>query len=164
MALSEFYESTIIKVEANFGFSNFTCTPDEITVRVGIEPDETRTKGDQKSILDGRRTIVVPFSSWSILSRCTSKDVNDHLRELLARLKVAKCPFDPAWGEPSFGILWKGNYLYAGSGPFYEADVLAGIAELGASLYQDIYQVDQDDEEVANDSEFRRIPKRFFSE
>jgi hypothetical protein len=41
--------------------------------------------------------------------------------------------------------LWEGNYLYAGSGPFYEADVIAGIATLGADLWQDIYQIDEDD-------------------
>ena len=164
MALSESYESTIVKVGAHFGFSDFTCSPNEITVRIGMDPDKTRTKGDQKSILEGRRTMVVPFSAWTISSRCESKDVNDHLRELLVRLTCAKRPFDPIWGQPSFGVLWKSNYLYAGSGPFYEGDVLAGIVEFGASLYQDIFQVDQDDEEVANSSQFRRIPKRYFSE
>jgi hypothetical protein len=93
------------------------------------------------------------------VSASNSKDINDHLRQLLVRLGAAKAPFDPEWGEPQFGILWKGNYLYAGSGPFYEPDVIAGVAGLGAALYQDIYQVDQDDSEVENKSEVRRIPR-----
>ncbi len=56
-------------------------------------------------------------------------------------------------------MLWKGNYLYAGSGPFYESDVLKGIARFDSDLYQDIYQIDQSEDEIANKSEFKRIPK-----
>ena len=67
------------------------------------------------------------------------------------------------WGERSFNVLWKGNYLYAGSGPFYEADVVAEVAELDAAIWQGIYQVDQADEELETESEFKRIPKAFFT-
>jgi len=55
-------------------------------------------------------------------------------------------------------VLWKGNYLYAGSGPFYETDVLKGIACFDAELYHDIYQIDQSEGEIENRSEFKRIP------
>ena len=151
MAQSEFYESTIIEVEATFGFDSFSCSPDEITRNFGIEPDDVRVKGDTRTVAGGRRTITVPFSSWSIASRCDSKDVNEHLRELLSRLVPARRPIHPSWGEPSFGVLWKGNYLYAGSGPFYEPDVIAGICAWEASLYQDIYQIDQEDRDPVFD-------------
>ena len=158
MSLSEFHASTIVKVEASFGFAEFACMPDEITDRLGITPDGVRTKGEpHPTPLNPEQRV--PFSSWHIESSSSSKDINDHLRQLLARLGAAKGPFDPKWGEPSFGVLWKGNYLYAGSGPFYEPDVIAGVAALGAALYQDIYQVDQDDSEIENKSEFRRIQK-----
>jgi len=49
--------------------------------------------------------------------------------------------------------------LYAGSGPFYESDVLKGIACFDAELYHDIYQIDQREGEIENRSEFKRIPK-----
>lgn len=151
MMLSDFYESTILRVEASFGFSAFECAPEAITSAIGLQPDETRLKGERRPVLGGRRTFVVPFSSWHITSGSPSKDVNVHLRQLLARLEPARRPFDPAWGTPSFGVTWKGSYLYAGSGPFYEADVIAGVAFLGAALHQDIYQVDDEDENAAEE-------------
>lgn len=164
MPISEFHESTIVKVEATFGFAYFTCSPEEITAKLGVQPDGVRVKGEQRVVVRGEttHTVRVPFSSWHMKSESTSKDINDHLRQLLLRLGVARLPFDPSWGEPSFGVLWKGNYLYAGSGPFYEPDVIAGIARLGAALYQDIYQVDEPEEPEA-DTGLQRIPKRYFT-
>jgi hypothetical protein len=158
MSISDFYASTIIKVEASFGFDHFECSPDDITLVLGIQPDEVRRKGDARILRNGRE-FLIPFSSWGISSSVMSKDVNDHLRQLLERIAPAAYHIRDEWGEPNFGVLWKGNYLYAGSGPFYEPDVIRGIARLGASLYQDIYQIDQDDDEVDNQSDLTRIPK-----
>ena len=148
MALSEFYESTILEVNASFGFHSFPCAPEAITERIGLQPDKTSTKDHPHRIGSDGQRILVPFSSWSIFSSSPSKDINEHLRQLLVRLGTAKLPFDPSWGEPHFGVLWKCSYLYAGTGPFYEPDVVTGIAAFTASLYQDIYQVDE-----ANDEE-----------
>ena len=142
MPISDFYASTVLKVGATFGFDHFACAPEEISDALGLQADETRTQGDMRRI--GPRSVPVHFNSWCIVSTADSKDVNDHLRQLLARLGPVASRFHPEWGEPSFGVVWKGNYLYAGSGPFYEPDVIAGIAALGASLYQDIYQVDSE--------------------
>jgi hypothetical protein len=66
---------------------------------------------------------------------------------LIHRLAHVAPNYPPELGAPSFSVLWVGNYLYAGSGPFFEADVIAGVARLKASLYQDIYQVDEGLEE-----------------
>lgn len=144
MALSEFYESTIEEVRAYFGFSEFECDPQEISSALGIEPTEVRRKGEQRVLRNGRE-FTIPFSSWSIESDSDSKDINVHLRQLLQRLDGKEQRIDAKW-KPSFSILWRGNYLYAGSGPFFEFDVLAGIVRCGADLWQDIYQVDNDDE------------------
>jgi hypothetical protein len=93
MALSEFYESTIVEVNADFGFSDFPCAPEAITEALGLAPDDARTRGDRRASAFGGRVIVVPFSTWSIHSVAQSKDINEHLRELLTRLDTAKrCP------------------------------------------------------------------------
>jgi hypothetical protein len=141
MAISDFHASTIVKVAAYFGFSEFAGDPDEITRVLGIQPDEVGRKGAAKR---GRRGHIIhrPFNSWSMVSRSGSKDVNDHLRNLLDRLNGVASDLPKEFGEPTFSILWKGTYLYAGSGPFFETDVIAGIARLRASLWQDIYQVE----------------------
>jgi hypothetical protein len=158
MELSDFYQSTIILVRAYFGFSDFSCNPDEITTALGIEPDEVIVKGSKRTLRNGRITENLS-NSWSICSRNASKDVNVHIRELFQRFAGKEEAIRKDFGNPSFSVLWKGNYLYAGSGPFYEADVIKGIATLGANLWQDIYQVDQSDDEIEYKNQFRRIPK-----
>lgn len=63
------------------------------------------------------------------------------------------------FGRPSFSVTWFGNYLYAGSGPYYEADVLRGIASWDAMLWHDIYQVDQEENPPIGKQGLIRIPK-----
>jgi hypothetical protein len=160
MAISDFHASTIVKVRAYFGFSEFACDPDEITRSLGVVPDEVERKG-QVRIVRGDREVRRLWNDWTIISRAESKDINDHFRELLARLDGMASRIRADFGPPSFSVLWKGNYLYAGSGPFYEADVIAGIAGLKAMLWQDIYQVDQEESEPIGPEGLQRIPKRW---
>jgi hypothetical protein len=146
MAISDLHASTIVEVQAHFGFSRFDCHPDEITRALGIAPDDVRRKGELRRSAVGR-DFRCPWSVWTIDSRSNSKDVNDHLRELLSRLVGVAERLRSEFGQPNFNVHWVGNYLYAGSGPFYEADVIAGMAGFGAMLWQDIYQVDQEETE-----------------
>jgi len=139
--ISETYAATIVKVKVSFGFSHFDCSPDEISNALGLTPDHLLVKGEKRMIRSGHE-VVNKWNSWSIDSQTDSKDVNEHIRELLERLQAVAKSIRPGW-DPSFNVVWKGNYLYAGSGPFYERDVVAGISALGAELWQDIYQVDE---------------------
>jgi len=140
IGLSDFYASTIVKVRADFGFSQFAVDPSEITSVLGIPPSDLRRKGEERIIAG--KPFIVPFNNWLISSSSESKDINVHLRELLDQVLPISERFRPDWNTPSFSVLWKGTYLYAGSGPFYEPDVIHGIAQIGADLWQDIYQVD----------------------
>lgn len=144
MSISDTYKSTIIEVKAYFGFDDFECDPDEITKSLGIEPDSVMRKGEIRTLRNGKE-IANTKSSWSIESNSDSKDINIHLRELLGRLKGCGSGIETQFGNPDFSVLWKGNYLYAGSGPFYETDVLQGIAELKGMLWHDIYQIDDEE-------------------
>jgi hypothetical protein len=162
MAMSEFYASTILKADASFGFAEFACDPDIITQSLGIAPDEIRRKGEKRTIRGGREWVT-PFSSWSICSEGDSKDINEHLRMLLRRIdgKQGLCKVE--FGPPAFGVTWKCNYLRAGSGPFYEADVIAGIAEWQGELFQDIYHVDQEGIDPAGPDAQMRVPKKWIN-
>ncbi len=141
--LSSFYESTIVYVRVSFVFSDFDCPPSEVTNTLGIDPDEVIVKGEKRRLRNGKEIINVR-NTWTIESTSGSKDVNEHIRQLLDRLASVYGKIPSEW-SPYFDVQWKGNYLYAGSGPFYEADVLVGIAKLGADLFQDIYQVDDEE-------------------
>ena len=162
MAISDFHASTIVRVQAYFGFSEFSCDPNEITQALGVIPDGVGRKGQVRTVRGGR-DLRWPWNDWTIQSRAETKDINDHLRELLARLDGVAGRIREDFGAPSFSVLWKGNYLYAGSGPFYEANVVAGISALNAMLWQDIYQVDQDGSEPVGPEELQRIPKKWFA-
>jgi len=101
------------------------------------------TISDLHAKLKNGHETVVPISSWSIMSKSKSKDINDHFRELFVTLvPVSEC-FLPEWGVPSFGVLWKNNNLYTGNGPYYESLVLKQVAKLGCDIFHDIYQIDQ---------------------
>lgn len=143
MTISDTYASTIIEVKAYFGFDGFDCEPEMITTALGVKPDEIRRKGDVRTLKNGRQ-IENSKSYWGIESSSDSKDVNVHIRELLERLAGCCDKIQLQFGNPDFSVLWKGNYLYAGSGPFYEADVLQGIAKINGMLWHDIYQIDDE--------------------
>ena len=87
--------------------------------------------------------MTVPYSTWSISSRTKSKDVNEHCRELLERLGAVVGRLDAGWGVPSFNVLYKATHLCSGNGPFFEVDIVKGIAALGAELWQDIYSLEE---------------------
>jgi len=142
MILSESYKSTILKVEASFCFEGFSEDPDEITNILGIQPSECFRKGEKQETKFGSE-IEQKTNLWALDSSTKSKDINVHLRQLLAQLEGKETLIKSSW-NPSFSILWEGNYLYAGSGPFFEKDVIRGIAKIGADLWQDIYQIDED--------------------
>ena len=140
MPIDQRFASSILEVGVTFGFAEFACDPDDITAAFGVVPDEVRRKGDQRRQSSGR-VFSVPFSSWRISSKVQSKDVNEHFREVLARLVGAAGRLDPRWGTPSFSVIYKATHLRNGNGPFFEADVVQGIASFGAELWQDIYSV-----------------------
>jgi hypothetical protein len=70
-------------------------------------------------------------------------DPNVQIRDLLDRVRGEMQRIDPAW-NPSYNILWKSRILGAGAGPYYEKDVIEGIAAMGAEIYQDLYLVEDD--------------------
>ena len=143
MEISDFHASTIILVRASFVLSGFNESPESITEALGIRPDSTQVCGDTR-VVAGKARIPIRENQWAISCSSQSKNVNHQIRELLVRLAGKELLIRPEW-SPAFDVLWKGNYLHAGSGPFYESDVLAGMARFGASLWQDIYQVLGDD-------------------
>lgn len=82
MKLSEFYKSTIIEVRADFGFSDFNCDHEELTIKIGITPDEIYRKGNEVKLKTGKKRNIIN-NGWYISSHSKSKDINEHLRYLL---------------------------------------------------------------------------------
>ena len=107
MAISEFHASTIIKVRAYFGFGGFECDPSEISRALRIEPDEILRKGSKKFLRNGNEMEVLR-NSWGIESKSISKDINEHLRELLTRLVGSESLIQPHF--------WKARVLRAMEG------------------------------------------------
>jgi hypothetical protein len=140
MPIHEVYESMIAKAGASFGFLGFDCDPDMITTALGIEPDDLVRKGELRERRNGK-VLPNPINSWSISSSSSSKDINEHLRELLARLASKQECLAKSFGTPSFSILWEAAFLHQATGPYFEADVLQGIASFAADLYQEIREV-----------------------
>lgn len=148
MGINELHASHIRQVRVSFSISGQSLLPEQVTKAIGIQPDQSAQKGDEKRN-NQREIIGVHSESFWVLStegKIESKDINDHLRHLLSLLlpyreTILKFAED---GETYFDVLWKSTYLYAGTGPVIERGCLYGVAQLGAGMGFDIYQVDEE--------------------
>jgi len=152
MEISELHAYHIRKVEASFWISGQNLIPEQVTEAVGIQPDFSGNKGDEKRNKLGKVMGTHSESFWvlSTEGKVKSKDINDHLRYLLSQLlphreAILKIADN---GETYFDILWQSTYLYAGTGPVIERDCLQGAAQLGAKMGFDIYQIDEKEGDV----------------
>jgi hypothetical protein len=128
------------RVRVSLGFAEFDCDPAEITEAIGIQPDDVRRRGERRVVANGHE-FSVPHNLWTVDSRAESEDPNVQIREILARLAGVQERIDPTW-NPFFNVLWKSETLGAGSGPYFETDVIRGIAGIGAEIYLDLYALE----------------------
>ena len=152
MTINELHASHIRRVKVGFILSGEKLSPAEITESLGIEPDHSANRGDERRGYRG--VLIAPHSEgfWRIDTegKVQSKDINDHLRFLLGRLlpheeKIVR--FVEAGYESFVDVLWESTYLYAGTGPLIESECIVGIGRLKAGMGFDIYQIDEPDEE-----------------
>ena len=57
----------------------------------------------------------------------------------------AQKAIEKAPAKSYFDVLWESSYLYAGTGPILEENIIDGMSRLKASIGFDIYQIDGDD-------------------
>ena len=150
MAISAEHASHIRKVKVGFIISGDTLNPIIVTEQLNLEPDDTAQKGDERQNTLGQFLTPQTEGFWRIdtENKVHSKDINDHLRYLLDRLLPHRDQILQLAqkGETFFDVLWQSTYLYAGTGPFIDAENIQGIAKLQASIGFDIYQVDENEE------------------
>ena len=150
MAISELHASHIRKVEVSFCLIGPDLDPDAVTGRLGLSPDDTQRRGDERRHKRSGAVLgLYREGLWALgsLPRVDSKDINDHFRWVLGQVlphREAVLEFARG-GESFFNVLWKSTYLYAGTGPLIDAECLAGVAALGGGMGFDIYQVDEPD-------------------
>ena len=151
--ISEYHASHIVRVKVDFLVSSYDLDPTAITHLIGLNPDKSAKRGDERKNYKG--DLIGPHEEgfWLLSSsgKVTSKDINDHIRGLLKILFPHRNIFlqivNEMGGETYFDVLWTSNYLYAGTGPVISRDSLRGISELGASMGFDIYQEEVGDEQ-----------------
>lgn len=144
------HASHIGRVKADFYLSARDLDPGAVSQITGLQPDRTAKRGDERRNYKGDLLSPHDEGFWMISSadRVDSKDVNDHVKSLLAVLlpyrKVFLQIIGELKGETFFDVLWTSNYLYAGTGPVISRDVLQGMSDLGASIGFDIYEDEVD--------------------
>jgi hypothetical protein len=148
MTISELHASHICKVEVSFCLMGPDLDPEAVTARLGISPDETMRRGDERRHKRSGAVLGLYHEGlWALgsLPRVNSKDINDHFRWVLGQVlphREAILEFARG-GESFFNVLWQSTYLYSGTGPLIAADCIAGVAALGGGMGFDIYQVDE---------------------
>lgn len=150
MSINELHSSHIGRVEVDFYVSSPSLNPSEVTAALGIQPDEFASRGDERrNYVDG---LLSPYEEgfWLLSSKdkvqgeLKSKDIDEHFMFLLKLLlphHESILRFAEG-GETYFGVLWESSYLYAGTGPVISCECIAGIAQLGAYIGFDIYQIE----------------------
>jgi hypothetical protein len=149
MALDPLHESHIRGVAVTFSVSAPDLDPDAVTAATGIRPDRQARRGDERRNAAGNLIRPCPEGWWVLGTRgkLDSKDVREHFHYLHARLLPHAAAFRAfaEGGETWFDVVWMSTYLYAGTGPIFDAESIAGVAELGAGMGFDIYQVNEED-------------------
>ena len=138
----------IRKVSVGFVLRGPSLDAEAVTKRLCLNPTAAVRKGQQR-IIAGR--VLPPCHDagyWRIESTpaIDSIDINDHFGFLLNLLSplVHDIKGIIEANEVYFDVLWESTYLYAGAGPVISNGSLRGMAELGADVCFDIYQVNEE--------------------
>lgn len=156
--ISKYDLKYVVRTYASFSLSNSDMHPKEITERLNLNPLSIEVKGEWIGLPKGGGYFAEE-NHWYIRSTSDSLDINIHLSELLDLIEPIANKFETSMGYPEFTITYLNNYLYAGSGPTIESEIVARIGKLNATMSFDIYQVDQDLTEEEKNSKFRRITR-----
>lgn len=148
MAISDSHASHIRGVHVRFCLEAPSLDSAAVTDATGIAPTSLGKAGDPRTNRIGTMLGTHEQGWWQFSTKdmVDSKDINEHMRYLLAQvLPHSQVIRDLASsGEAFFDVLWESTCLYAGTGPVLDADVVDGMAALGAGIGFDIYQIDED--------------------
>ena len=159
MSISPEHASHIRGLNVAFMLFGQDLDPDALSTRLGIPAHSSACKGDERrgpkgQLLGHHRQGWWRIDSSPLLTATgdARKDINEHLKVLLDLLLPKRdlvLEF-AARGESYFDVLWESTYLYAGTGPLIDAEYLRGVADLGAGMGFDIYQINEEEDQDAN--------------
>lgn len=118
-------------------------SPDIITRALGIAYDYAHSMGDPIMSARGIAVDTRKYNYWSYTSTAltTSKNLDDHLRALLALFTPLSDVIHELNVENEVFIVchWESNRLVGGSGPLLAPETCADIGLLGVELHFDLY-------------------------
>jgi hypothetical protein len=154
MSINALHAAHIGRVGVDFYLSLPSLDPSKVTEGLGLQPDESAKRGDERKNYAGDLLSPHEEGFWVLSSKgkvngeLQSKDINEHIMFLLKLLlphRESILRF-AAGGETYFSVLWESSYLYAGTGPDISRECIEGISQLGAGLGFDIYQIEEADQ------------------
>jgi Domain of unknown function (DUF4279) len=129
------------RIRVAFRISGFSCSPDELTAHLGIEPSKAWSRGDKV----GATALVRPENGWEIIASAPEgADLAGHIADVLSKLYPIKSRMSCKWGGRR--MVSCVIYSYDGDRPpiFLDLRLLEEIVELGASIDIDIYNLPSD--------------------
>lgn len=130
---------------ANEQYAYFSVTgefvPDELTRRLGVEPDEAWQKGE----LHPRSGAARRFSRWSLESRLDHESsLEAHIADVLAQMDANIDAFVAVSREHG-GVMQLVGYFHSGyPGLHFDAATVTGLARYGLSVDFDFYHLGRD--------------------
>ena len=120
----------------------FECSPDDITQKLGVEPTETRLKGEMREIGEGkhRREKENIENAWILRSELPrNTPIEKHIENLLNKIAPHKQNFIDVAKSYVFQFNCAIYYYEANPGILLSPTILKKAGELNIPLSFDIY-------------------------
>lgn len=135
------------QIAASLEFWDFTMSPEDLSVRLGLDATESWKQGDPTRFVPGRRHRR---NFWKLESPLPdSAPLEDHVKALLAQIKPFKDRFREVASECVFLLECSVRY-YTGSVPsiVFDRDVVRVLSELNATIDVDFSVLCVQDENI----------------
>ena len=135
------YKTDIDRISVSLWINGFECSPEEITRQLGVQPSETRIKGEKRFVSKkAKAPMINKENSWRLKSELPQTvEPDKHLEFLLKQLNPHKKAFLELTKKYetiiSFGIDWN----YCNPGITLDKSLLIELAELNVEVDFDMY-------------------------
>lgn len=134
---------TDARLEVSFNITGFTCTPEEVTARLGVTPSRVWRTGDAV----GSSAIRRKFNGWLVQSTVeTQMNLEEHVHWLLEHLPQdlsGLTEISPEWHAELACSVYVHDQTPAMA---LDSESLKRLAALGAGLDIDIYVLGADND------------------
>lgn len=126
--------------QVKYAIYDFECSPDELTMQLGLEPTETYIKGETRLVGKIKHKVINKENAWVLKSTLSvNSSVEEHILHLLKIIEPYEERFlkiaNKYYTEFSCGI----HFYEVNPGIQFDEKIIKKIARLNARIDLDMY-------------------------